>query len=335
MVQEFGEADMSEVHVIRARKMSARERVNMPMRAWRAMKKAQGTPRQQLERILEFAHEVENTPAALRALIRIFGMQLQAMAFSQVVRQTANRVAVPHAFDDLFFDWYASLTKAGQKIEDLAPDRHRPDDIDMRRDIIIPQPWSRGRLAQALENLAPGGEWGPWKSEPNHQLELLLPMRIVLVNGGNHSLTAGIALDNVGVLKADLVVDLSTVIARVRCDGEYFRRTFDDAAIGKIASLESAAIWEISRLRIASATRSTDTTTLIRKEQEMAEKQKPKPPIVKRAAILLEEPEKATNTDVKKMAARILDDQKNDPEPHKPAPEKAAPKPKPAPKRKK
>lgn len=67
----------------------------------------------------------------------------------------------------------------------------------------------------------------------------------------------------------------------------------------------------------------------------MAEKQKPQPPIVKRAAILIKDPAKATNADVKKMAARILDDQKNDPEPHKPGPKKAPPKPKPAPKRKK
>jgi hypothetical protein len=50
----------------------------------------------------------------------------------------------------------------------------------------------------------------------------------------------------------------------------------------------------------------------------MAEKQKPIPAIVKKAAEFLHHPEKATKADVKSMAARILDDQKNDPEPHRP-----------------
>jgi hypothetical protein len=50
----------------------------------------------------------------------------------------------------------------------------------------------------------------------------------------------------------------------------------------------------------------------------MAEKQKPTPAIVKKAAHLMKHPELATKADIKSMAARIMDDQKNDPEPHKP-----------------
>jgi hypothetical protein len=53
-------------------------------------------------------------------------------------------------------------------------------------------------------------------------------------------------------------------------------------------------------------------------EISMAEKQKPIPAIVKKAATLIKHPETATKADVKSMAARILDDQKNDPEPHRP-----------------
>ena len=50
----------------------------------------------------------------------------------------------------------------------------------------------------------------------------------------------------------------------------------------------------------------------------MAEKQKPQADIVKKAAKFMKHPETATKTDIKRMAGRILDDQKNDPEPHKP-----------------
>ena len=56
----------------------------------------------------------------------------------------------------------------------------------------------------------------------------------------------------------------------------------------------------------------------------MAEKQKPIPSIVKRAATLLSKPELATKKDIKSMSARILDDQRNDPEKHKPVTTKPA-----------
>jgi len=49
----------------------------------------------------------------------------------------------------------------------------------------------------------------------------------------------------------------------------------------------------------------------------MAEKQRPKPAIVQVAARALKNPETATKAEIKEMAARILADQKNDPEPHK------------------
>lgn len=50
----------------------------------------------------------------------------------------------------------------------------------------------------------------------------------------------------------------------------------------------------------------------------MPEKEKPIPAIVKKAAHLMKHPETATKTDIKSMAARILDDQRNDPQPHRP-----------------
>lgn len=48
----------------------------------------------------------------------------------------------------------------------------------------------------------------------------------------------------------------------------------------------------------------------------MAEKQKPDPHVVHVAARILKDPRTATLQDAQRMAARILDDQRNDPEPH-------------------
>jgi hypothetical protein len=54
----------------------------------------------------------------------------------------------------------------------------------------------------------------------------------------------------------------------------------------------------------------------------MAEKQKPAPKVVKAAAKGIKKPKTVTKKNVKSMSARILDDQKNDPLPHKKAPTK-------------
>ncbi len=51
----------------------------------------------------------------------------------------------------------------------------------------------------------------------------------------------------------------------------------------------------------------------------MPEKQKPASDIVKKAAHFLKHPEDANLSDIKSMAARLMDDQKNDPEAHRPA----------------
>jgi hypothetical protein len=50
----------------------------------------------------------------------------------------------------------------------------------------------------------------------------------------------------------------------------------------------------------------------------MPEKQKPIPEIVKKASHFLKHPEEATLADIKSMAARLMDDQRNDTTPHKP-----------------
>jgi len=50
----------------------------------------------------------------------------------------------------------------------------------------------------------------------------------------------------------------------------------------------------------------------------MAEKEKPIPRIVKTASRAMKHPETVSLRDIKSMGARIMDDQRNDPEPHRP-----------------
>src|SRR6185312_4236002 len=50
----------------------------------------------------------------------------------------------------------------------------------------------------------------------------------------------------------------------------------------------------------------------------MPEYQKPQPDIIKGAARAMKHPETVTVREAQRMAARLMDDQKNDPEPHQP-----------------
>jgi len=50
--------------------------------------------------------------------------------------------------------------------------------------------------------------------------------------------------------------------------------------------------------------------TIIGREVQLAEKQKPIPTIVKKASHFMKHPEDATKADIKSMAARLMDDQK-------------------------
>ena len=52
----------------------------------------------------------------------------------------------------------------------------------------------------------------------------------------------------------------------------------------------------------------------------MPEKQKPEYDIVKRAAKLFKDPQSATATDIKRMASRLMNDEKNAPQPNKVVP---------------
>ncbi len=56
----------------------------------------------------------------------------------------------------------------------------------------------------------------------------------------------------------------------------------------------------------------------------MVEKQKPEYDVVKRAAVLIKDPKLATPTDVKRMASRIFNDEKNAPQPNKTVPKPSA-----------
>jgi hypothetical protein len=61
-------------------------------------------------------------------------------------------------------------------------------------------------------------------------------------------------------------------------------------------------------------------SVVVNLEANMVEKQKPEYDVVKQAAKLFKEPQSATPTDVRRMASRILNDEKNAPQQNRTVP---------------
>lgn len=110
----------------------------------------------------------------------------------------------------------------------------------------MPEPWSKERLINAVPRIGADREWGPFRQDPNHLIELWLPIRVAWVFGGNHSIAAGV-LRAVGGLRTTLVRDLDPLYDHVACDGDVFFRLHDGSTIAPVFDHEWAAIFEIGR----------------------------------------------------------------------------------------
>ncbi|WP_178098798.1 DUF6710 family protein [Pseudomonas sp. H3(2019)] len=130
--------------------------------------------------------------------------------------------------------------------------------LKLSRDIVLPWAWSFRRYVDAVATigsskaLIDGSEWdrsfqGAWCQDENHQIELWLPWGIGFVNGGNHSITAGI-LAGEGEIVPDYVYDMGYLLDELHCDGKYY---FDTRTGDKVAPVEDArraAVFEIGRV---------------------------------------------------------------------------------------
>ena len=82
--------------------------------------------------------------------------------------------------------------------------------------------------------------------EYNHIIDVWLPMGIVWVYGGNHSITIGIIQG--GEIEPTYYTDISKLYKYIKCDGEYFIEISTCKKISKVKSPELAAIFEIGRM---------------------------------------------------------------------------------------
>lgn len=138
------------------------------------------------------------------------------------------------------------------KFDELFKEVTSKKKINLSKDLILPWPWRRDRLLNALQGIGAGRSWGKWTQDTiNHDVTVWLPMGICWVQGGNHSIAVGIIQG--GELLPEGYIDISNVYKYVKCDGNNYIRIYGDDSqmdrvICEVKNIEIAVIFEIGRM---------------------------------------------------------------------------------------
>lgn len=208
--------------------------------------KSGSEPKIQFDHVMNFANDLASTNAlALIDLTRILLRQLQSELLLSCIEKEAHKARnsiVSHVF----------FMPDGPSELQMAFDAPRLDEseylVELRRDAVLPCPWHRERYVNTLSLIGKGKQLGNWREDSiNHNVTIWLPWGIAFVNGGNHSIAAGI-VGGEGVLKPKSVYDMSKLLDEVQCDGLHFRSTQTQKVFDSVRDYKIAALFEIGRL---------------------------------------------------------------------------------------
>ncbi|WP_310645194.1 DUF6710 family protein [Limnohabitans sp.] len=202
--------------------------------------------RAKFDHVMDFASDLASTnPSALVDLVRLLLRQLQAdLLFSCIEMEMhgARSSILSHAF---FMPNGPSKLQMAFDAPELDVDQYL---VQLRHDAVLPCPWHRERYVNCLSFIGSGKNMGNWKEDSiNHRITVWLPWGIAFVNGGNHSIAAGIASGE-GVLKPKAVYDMSKLLDQVHCDGLYYRSSETGKKLDSVRDYKIAALFEIGRL---------------------------------------------------------------------------------------
>lgn len=120
--------------------------------------------------------------------------------------------------------------------------------LKLASDIILPTGWHPTSLVCNLGSIGKENrKCGKFKQDINHDVTLVLPMRIGFVKGGNHSIIQGVLSGN-GEIYPKTVVDLSNKLNEVYFNGTHWIDTTSEQVIGEPRYPEFGWVWEISKL---------------------------------------------------------------------------------------
>ena len=201
------------------------------------------TPPTSFQELVTFGkYLAERNPPALRDYIKALARPRQWEHLTYILSRELHDSLDPVSWTNLFF---VPEGPAGNLLFELPRRVPREAVIDLTSEVVLANPWHRKQLLNSLASI--GGQANPWQQDRiNHRVELLDPLGICLVHGGNHSITAGI-LKGEGQIRVDEVTDLRPLLGALETDGEVFR-TVQGIPAGRVVNTHYAAIFQLAKL---------------------------------------------------------------------------------------
>jgi hypothetical protein len=198
------------------------------------------------DHLMEFARDVaEINPAALIDVVRLLLRPLQS---ELLIAAPKNELHYARCGVESFRFFMPNGPSKLQHCGDYPKLQCREFLVNLSKDAVLPCPWHRGRYSDAISQIGAGKKCGNWMVDTeNHKIVLWLPWGIAFVNGGNHSIAAGV-LGAEGQLRPTETYDMSRLLDLVHCDGKNFLDVENGQVLDKVQDHKIAALFEVGRL---------------------------------------------------------------------------------------
>jgi len=202
-------------------------------------KKNMNKDKEKFDHIMKISESLDEQ--AIRDLIKSLGKPLQ-FDFILGVSEEGQDARVNMTPSEFFFE-KINYSYGYEELKTVEKDR-KDYPLQLASDLVLPWPWDYERYVSAINNYSTL-KGKPWKQDhQNHYVNLWLPWGIGFVEGGNHSIAAGIMAGE-GELLPEHVYDMSFILERVRTNGiDWY---LDGEKVQSVKRYRTAAIFELGR----------------------------------------------------------------------------------------
>lgn len=217
-------------------------------------------PLQRFHHILATADRIaEQNPRALPDLVHALLRPLQSrylLGVAEVGKDPYPTIVAESFFGTAVGTYLARHGGTSRCGTSLDPSRFK---LRLSCDTVLPSTWNYDSYVNTLAMLGstkkiPGSyrpdKYWQWRQDPiNHRVELWLPWGIGFVEGGNHSIAAGI-LAGEGELTPTSVFDMRVLLDNIQTDGSHYLCRRTGSTLAAVSDLHVAVVFEIGRLML-------------------------------------------------------------------------------------
>ena len=209
------------------------------------------TSKEKFNHAIEMAKKIANqNPNGLFSMVRLVSKSLQQYGMTSVIYTNTHEAMKEYSFENLFFKDFQPISPDNKTSADLLISKKVENKmIRLETDPIIPVPWHKDRTLSAFTTIGSDLK-NKWDYDPNnHYVTVYQPFGLAIVNGGNHSITAGI-LNAEGSIPINETRSFEKIYDYVYFDGLNFIRKHDKKIISQPTFFESGLLFEIGRIML-------------------------------------------------------------------------------------